>query len=310
VTSRPVAVDVVLATYGGARFLPEQLASIAGQEGVHWRLIVRDDGSRDETRAIVGAFSLEHPGRVEWFDDDETGLGAARSFGRLLAASKAPYVFSCDQDDVWLPGKLASSVARLQAAEGDRGPNVPLLVHTDLRVVDEQLRAIAPSMNHYQHLGADTRTSLRALLVQNCVTGCTVGMNRALLELALPLPAAAIMHDWWLALTAAACGSVLYVPDATVAYRQHGTNAVGARRYDLRARPTLAEMRASLERTFEQADALHAQLGARLAPRDAKLVRQYADLASAGRLQRRWRVARCGFWKHGIARNVAMLLVL
>lgn len=301
---------MVLATYRGARFLPEQLASVAAQQGVEWRLLVRDDGSCDETLAIVEAFGRDHRGRVELFDDGEVGLGAAQSFGRLLAASTAPYVFSCDQDDVWLPDKLEQSVARLQGAERERGAEWPVLVHTDLQVVDEQLRSIAPSMNRYQHLGAEARSSLRALLVQNCVTGCTAGMNRALLELALPLPPEAIMHDWYLALTAAATGSVLYLADATVVYRQHGTNALGARRYDLRARPTLAEMRASLERTFEQAGALHGRLAGRLAPREAALIRQYAELATSGPLRRRWRVARSGFWKHGIARNVAMLLVL
>lgn len=309
-SKRPVDVDVVLATYGGARFLREQLDSIAAQEGVDWRLLVRDDGSRDETLAVVEAFRREHRGRVELLYDGEAGLGAARSFDRLLAASVAPYVFSCDQDDVWQPDKLALGVARLQAAERERGLDWPLLVHTDLRVVDEQLRTIAPSMNRYQHLGAESRSSLRALLVQNCVTGCTAGMNRALLERALPVPAQAIMHDWWLALAAAACGSVLYIADATVAYRQHGANAVGAKRYGVRTRPTRAEMRVSLERTFEQAGALRGRVGGRLAPREETLVREYAELATLGPFRRRWRVARSGYWKHGIARNVAMLLVL
>ena len=309
-SSGNAGVDVVLATYNGARFLPQQLASIAAQDGVDWRLLVRDDGSRDATRAIVDAFACAHPGRVVWIDDGEVGLGAARSFGRLLAASTAPYVFSCDQDDVWLPGKLVASVAQLTAAEREWGHDAPLLVHTDLRVVDEEMRTIAPSMNRYQHLGAHVRSSLRALMVQNCVTGCTAGMNRALLDVALPLPPQAIMHDWWLALTASAFGKVVYLDDVSVAYRQHGTNAVGARRYDLRVRPAVGEMRASLERTFDQVGVFHARFGPRLEAPAAQLVRYYAELADAGPLGRRWRVVRSGFWKHGLARNLAMLLVL
>jgi glycosyltransferase involved in cell wall biosynthesis len=304
------AVDIVLATYQGEAFLAPQLASIAAQTGVAWRLFVRDDGSTDATRSIVAGFRERHPGRVTLVEDEDTRLGAARSFSRLLAATTAPYVFMCDQDDVWWPDKLERSLARLRRAEAEAGVGRPVLVHTDLRVVDTELRLLAPSMDAYQRLGAARRSALRQLLVQNTVTGCTAGVNRALLDRALPVPEDAIMHDWWMALVAAAFGRVVYVPEATIDYRQHGANALGARRYGFAMRKTRAEFRRSLERTFAQAGALMERHGPAAPAAVARTIQRYAALADCGSWRRRWRVARYGYWKHGIGRNLAMLLVL
>jgi hypothetical protein len=310
VARSPARVDVVLGTFDGERFLREQLDSIAAQEGVAWRVIVRDDGSRDATLAVVDAFAREHPGCVEVLDDGEPGLGAARSFGRLLEATTAPYVFTCDQDDVWSPRKILTSLERMWELEGRSGPQREILVHTDLRVVDAQGRTIAASLDRFQRLGAERRTALRHLLVQNAVTGCTMALNRALLGRALPVPSEAIMHDWWLALVAAAFGTVSYLPEATVDYRQHDANAIGARRFGLAGRPSRASMRTSLQRTFEQAEALRSALGCQMGPREAALVEAYAHLPHLSAARRRWRIARHGFWKHGFARNVAMLAVV
>jgi hypothetical protein len=94
--------------------------------------------------------------------------------------------------------------------------------------VDEQLRPIHPSFLSFQGLGHDRATPLQTLLTQNFVTGCTTVINRALLRAALPLPDV-VMHDWWLALCAAALGEILCCPGATVLYRQHDRNTVGSR---------------------------------------------------------------------------------
>jgi hypothetical protein len=313
--ARPVAraaprVDVVVGTFNGERFLREQLDSIAAQDGVEWRVIVRDDGSSDGTLSIVDGFAREYPGCVHVLDDGQPGLGAARSFGRLLEATTAPYVVTCDQDDVWAPRKVLTSLEGVRELEDRSGSAREILVHTDLRVVDAQRRPLAASLNRFQRLGAERRTGLRHLLVQNAVTGCTMALNRALLQRALPVPSEAIMHDWWLALVAAAFGTVSYLPEATVDYRQHGANAIGARRFGLARRPSTASMRQSLDRTFEQADALHRRFACQMGPDEAAVVEAYARLPNLSGARRRWRIARHGFWKHGFARNVALLVVV
>ncbi|MHB8877671.1 MAG: glycosyltransferase family protein [Myxococcaceae bacterium] len=147
------------------------------------------------------------------------------------ASEGADYVFLCDQDDVWKPSKLGSSLATMVELERRFGDEGPLLVHTDLIVTDERLRPLHPSMLAHQGLHHEAESPLEVLLVQNFVTGCATVVNRALLRLALPLPDSCPMHDWWLALCAAASGHLGFVPEPSVWYRQHSGNEVGASGY-------------------------------------------------------------------------------
>jgi len=101
-------------------------------------------------------------------------------------------------------------------------------VHSDLEVVDENLRTLHPSFMRRIRLSPVVPRPLNTLLVQNFVTGCTILVNRSLLDHALPLPPEAVLHDWWLAVCAAAMGELIYVPQALVKYRQHAGNRVGA----------------------------------------------------------------------------------
>jgi len=115
----------------------------------------------------------------------------------------------------------------MRQMEGRYGSRTPLLVHSDLAVCDANMRLIAPSLWKFQRLNPQVDDFSR-LLVQNNVTGCTVLINRALADLAFPIPREAVMHDWWLALVASAAGKIGFVPRPLVRYRQHGANQIGA----------------------------------------------------------------------------------
>ena len=227
----PSGVVIVLSAYNGARHIQEQIRSIQRQRYCDWVLLVRDDGSADATRALVEALGRDD-GRIRVTASSGTNVGAVSSFGALFteaAALDPRYVFLADQDDVWLEHKLDRQIEALALAEERLGPEVPVLVHSDLSVVDDQLRPIHRSFLRYQSgLDAPAGLTLRTLLAQNLVTGAATAMNRALLRVALPLPPV-VMHDWWLAQCAAATGAVVTLPDALVLYRQHGGNVVGAR---------------------------------------------------------------------------------
>src|SRR5690606_13737176 len=149
-------------------------------------------------------------------------------FARLLGASTADYIMFCDQDDVWLPGKVTLTLAKMQELEAACGAETFLLVHTDLRIVDENLNLVADSGHRYQQIDPDRGNTLGRLLVQNIATGCTIMVNRALRDLALPIPGAALMHDHWLSLVSACFGKIAYLPEPTLLYRQHSGNKVGA----------------------------------------------------------------------------------
>jgi glycosyltransferase involved in cell wall biosynthesis len=222
---------VVLATYNGGRYLRDQLDSLRAQSLTSWRLLVRDDGSKDETPSIIREYSLLDD-RIHEIHDDNGHLGASGCFARLLEEAHrrgAKYVACSDQDDVWHPDRLKTSLKEIMATENKEGVRTPVLVSSDLAVVDEDLGEICSSFMKFENIANPSAPPLSTLLVQNHVVGCTLIANRALLDLALPVPAEARMHDWWLALCAKAAGVLRYVPVATVKYRQHSGNVLGAR---------------------------------------------------------------------------------
>jgi rhamnosyltransferase len=226
----PPDLIILLSSFNGSRFIAEQINSIRRQTYQGWTLLVRDDGSSDNTVAIVEALAAQD-GRIQLLRDTKGNLGPAASFGVLLEDARESgvrYVALADQDDVWLPTKLARELELLRGQEAAAGPATPLLVHSDLAVVREDLTLLHRSFLEFQGIRHQTESALPRLLIQNFVTGSTVVLNRPLLEAAVPLPRV-IMHDWWLALCAAALGRLVYLPESTVLYRQHGRNAQGSR---------------------------------------------------------------------------------
>lgn len=230
---------VLLPVYNGQRFLVQQVESILNQAGVGTHLVCRDDGSSDGSSRVLHDLRLRWPGRITVLEDDLGNLGASGNFSCLMRQAldlepsglgRANYIALSDQDDVWHPDKLAIGLAAIRSLEQQR-PGTPALVHSDLRVIEEDGREIAPSMARYQGLRPDL-SSLSAQLLSNTLTGCTSLMNRTLLEKALPVPPEAIMHDWWLSLVASALGSRRYLDQPLIDYRQHAANAIGAKAQD------------------------------------------------------------------------------
>ena len=226
ISSMPPRVAILLATYNGARYLREQLDSLFSQTYLDWQLYVGDDGSTDDTLAIVHEYMQKHQNmhlRVS-----QRPLRAMQNFMSLLADNSADYYFFCDQDDVWQPRKVEMSLRHIQEAEA-RWPGKPILVHTDLEVVDAQLSVLSPSLWHENYVRPNLLSQFNYLGVQPFVTGCTMVINNTLKSLSLPCPDEALMHDAWLAMQCTAHGGhIVSLTEATVRYRQHGNNTIGA----------------------------------------------------------------------------------
>ena len=308
----PSRVVIALATYQGDRFLARQLESLQAQSFVHWRLLVRDDGSTDQTLHILRQFAANDD-RIEIITDQQGRLGATANFGAVLEAAlarQADYFFLADQDDVWQPDKIQRQLEAMRALEKNSPAEMPLLVHSDLTVVDAELQVLHPSFMTFQGIGHEDRSPLRTLLLQNFVTGCTCLMNRALVELALPVPPHLLVHDWWIAVCAAAAGQISYVPQPTVLYRQHGQNSIGAKsywaslnllRYLQRRwrRPRGTAAWSPFTASVDQAAQLAQRLRQRQLPRQAamlKLIDEYLrwHAAPQGRLGRAWQFRALG----------------
>jgi glycosyltransferase involved in cell wall biosynthesis len=247
-------IAILLATYNGAKFVAEQLDSLLAQSYSNFVIVTRDDGSTDATCSIVADYASRHPQLFYCLSNDGVNRGASASFSCLieyvlqhkneLGLPKA-YMMLCDQDDVWYPEKIAAQLdailaAEVHAADALSAKQLPLLVHTDLEVVGEKLESIAPSLARFQGLEIG-RNSFPDLVISNLVTGCTALFNEELASKLVPIPDDAIMHDWWLALGAAAFGELVFLNAPMVSYRQHGANTIGAKRH---VKPTL------LKRTF------------------------------------------------------------
>ncbi len=273
------SLTVLLPTYNGARFLPEQLESLRRETDAAFHVLLQDDGSSDGT--VDYLHSLEDGPLFSFGAESGRHLGAKGNFLSLMRQADTPYAALCDQDDVWEPERLSIGRQFMAEAEARFGADTPILVHSDCAVTDETGRVLHGSF--FAHQGWDPKAcTLSRLLVQNNVTGCTVLMNRALYRLAADHadPARIFMHDWFLAQTAAAFGQIVFIPQPLVRYRQHGANAVGASRGRTVSRAVHALRRADESRerialTYEQAAVFRECYGGLLPEAAGKCVEAY-----------------------------------
>lgn len=225
-------IQILLATYNGAKYLEAQLDSLLAQTCMRWTLIAHDDGSTDHTLDILHAYQGRYPDVINILEDGIAFGNPRDNFIHLLAASTAEYVMFCDQDDVWSPKKIEKTFNKMQALESLH-PSLPIVLHTDLEVVDETLFSIAPSMFEYQGLDKSIN-SLLQILAKGSVTGCTMMLNRQAVAVSLPILPSAIMHDWWIAaMVIKHHGLVEFIDEPLIQYRQHGKNSVGAKKNSL-----------------------------------------------------------------------------
>lgn len=231
--SRP-SVSVALCTYNGRRYIADQLRSIAVQTHLPAELIVSDDGSCDGTIECVEEFRLTAPFPVH-VSRNQQRLGVVKNFQQAMYRCEGEYIALSDQDDIWEANKIETCVQALRQAEDRVGVATPILVHTDLTVVDQEGRRISDSFFRRRGFRPLHPEPIKELVLQNFVTGCTTLFNRPLLNLALPFPEGTSMHDWWIALVAASSGLVVTLNDATVGYRMHGDNVIGAKKIEWRS---------------------------------------------------------------------------
>ena len=215
----PVA--VILSTYNGERFLDAQLDSIMAQRGVTPIVFARDDGSRDGTRKILARREEAHPGIRFINRDSSENLGIRDSFLAALrhardAEPEMQWFAFADQDDVWLPDKLAAGVGMLAEIQG------PALYYGNKRFVDQDLNPIRDEHIRFYN---DVYEAFWA----NLASGCTMVFNRHLAELALrETPADNVYHDAFIYRLAKAAGAgIRFDEKPHILYRQHGDNDVG-----------------------------------------------------------------------------------
>lgn len=216
-------IDVLLATYNGERFLKEQLDSILNQTFQDFRILIRDDGSQDNTIGIIKQYEEKYPDKILFIEDNVICGNATCNFMQLCKYATSEYAMFCDQDDFWLPNKIDISYSEMRKAEKIRGSETPILVFGDYVIVDESLKLIP-----YKKNNKGVNLDLAHLLVQGVVPGCLAIFNKTLYSLMGNYSNSILMHDIWASLIASSFGVLIHIDCALMLYRQHENNVVGA----------------------------------------------------------------------------------
>lgn len=309
-------ISILLSTYNGEQYLKQQLDSLFTQSYNNFTIIARDDGSTDDTLHILKSYD-----NIKVLDTTQN-LGAKGSFSALLEYAlihtDSEYFMFCDQDDVWEKDKIEKTLSKMETKHKEY-PNLPILIHTNLKLADENMKVSHDSFWEHEFILPQFNTFSR-LLIQNTITGCTVMINRKLAQQSLEIPSLAIMHDWWLGLVASKFGKIYYVDEATIKYRQHDNNTIGAKGFT----PTNSILEAlyllltmfrnkgeyikTLHINIDQAKAFLHSYRKQLDNQTIHMLEDFIDIEKKTFLQKRIILLKYKLFKQGLIRNIGLLL--
>ena len=204
--------SVALCTYNGARFLREQLQSIADQTVKPAQVVICDDGSTDETVSIARDFPFE-------IHVNATRRGTVANFDRAIALCNGDIIFLADQDDVWHRDKIERVMTAFDDARAQ-------CVFTNARLIGASTGTL------WQRIGlrgarVPSPALFHVLANTNVATGATMAFRSSLRSLIQPLPSDE-PHDWWIALLAAAIDGLEAITEPLIDYRVHAEQQAGA----------------------------------------------------------------------------------
>jgi glycosyltransferase involved in cell wall biosynthesis len=225
VNDQPLKISIALCTYNGAAYLDRQLASIAGQDCLPDELVVCDDGSSDETPAIVRRFA-EHAPLTVRVEINEENLGVAGNFARAIGLCQGDLIMLADQDDVWRKNKVRRLKQRFE-----QGPAIAF-AFSDAVLVDEHESPLDDTLWDALQFSARERKRMPegqafdVLLQRNFVTGATMAFRSDFKDVLLPIPAGWI-HDGWIAILLSALAPCELISEPLIEYRQHAHQQIG-----------------------------------------------------------------------------------
>ena len=303
--------QILLATFNSERYLAQQLDSILAQDYQDFELLVRDGGSTDATMELISAYQQKFPGKIIFVGQKRTN--ARESFSELLKVFDADLLMFSDHDDVWMPDKISVSIAKYEEMKQRYGAETPIMVFSDAVVVDREMKVIAPSLIEYQNLNPRD-LSLSRLILQNVPSGNEMLFNRALADLALPIPEEAVMHDHWISLVAASFGKIQLIERPTLYYRQHGDNVYGASAYSpaffyRRMKQGRNKIRERFEQNITQAAVFGQKYGGSLNAHDRELCTALAQWPRMGFWEKRRTLWKYHVRKSGFLRNLGVFLI-
>ncbi len=209
---------ILLSTYNGEKYLPQQIDSILNQYNVDVQILVRDDGSNDNTLYVLNSYANTE--KIDIIKGDNIGvIGSFFSLMNEAACLDFDYFAFCDQDDVWMDDKLKVAIDILSGHQHE-----PALYMSSFQMVDENLHPIPTNISR-------PNISVEGAFASNCATGCTMVFNKKLLELSLLANYDdALMHDYWMYMVCLLTGGYVYYDETPhIYYRQHANNVIGGK---------------------------------------------------------------------------------
>lgn len=305
---------ILISTFNGEKYLKQQIDSLLKQTYKKITIIVRDDGSSDKTIEILSNYNIIKI-------DSNKNIGPKKSFSKLLnyalKHSNAKYFMFCDQDDIWEENKVEITFQKMKESEIKHGA-IPLLIHTDLKIVNEHMNVINTSFWKHQ-LIIPKLNSFNRLIMQNTITGCTSMINKALAEKCTCIPNSAIMHDWWIGLVASKFGEIYFIKDSTVRYRQHNNNTIGAKGLNINiSRKIISIITLIFKKGNKNLDFMdvnikqaHAFLNIfekELSIKDNKTLSELINIKRKKTFQRKYFLLKNQFLKQGLIRNIVLIM--
>lgn len=307
-------VTILLATYNGQNYISEQIESILAQTVKNFKIYISDDNSQDNTFNIIREYEKKYPEKIIAIQRKENSGSPWKNFFELMISNKDEYVMLCDQDDIWLPNKIELTLSKMKQIESVEGKNIPIVVYTDMCVVNENLEIINHSF--MKMMNADfKRTSLNKLLMQNTMAGCTCMYNKSLSEYFFVMPSYMVMHDWWIALVAATFGKIEFFQCKPILYRQHSNNQIGAQdvcslKYKIHKVINIKYMKQAVANTFKQAEMFLFIYRDIIPKRELDLLVRFTNIPNFKKYRRCIELIRIGSFKNGIARKIATFIVV
>lgn len=307
---------IIMCTYNGEKYIGQQLQSIADNTVTEWSLYVSDDKSTDNTKIILQDFIKKYPDKVKLTVHKEQ-TGVALHFLEIIQnvskeMQEEDVIMLCDQDDVWYKNKIELTLEHMRKLAEEYTNQIPLLVCSDVEVVDENLVQLSPSfrkMNNYSLKKLD----FSHLMMENKVQGCTVMMNKALAVKLKKLPQKVSMHDSWLGLIASAMGKIDYIDSPTMAYRQHAGNAKGSVSYWRMVVMQLQNLSAQKYIVYREALQIKEFLriyGKELDDCNRQAAEAFVQLEHQSFWVKRKNIIKYRMWKTGIVRNIGLLVLI
>lgn len=295
--------QIVLATYNGAAFLEPQLVSLISQSYRDFEILVCDDGSTDGTLEIVERY-CRFDARIRIVDTHRKHKGAAINFLDGIAATSAPYVMLCDQDDIWFDKKVERMLKAIRNFEANEGKNSACLLYSNAYFFDDDSFKVGNLATRVYPV------DLKSLLFLNAgVQGSSMIFNRALVDLLVAHSCDVCMHDHYITLVAAVFGKICLLNIPTMLYRQHSNNVTGNNNIGLvlKAIRQLSTRRFTLDNAhYEAVKSYYSAAVASMSGINKNLILAYLEFPYKSRLGRLVNVLRNGFNANGSVAVVAL----